>query len=190
VLQARVAVAAALVVVAACSSSDGRELPPPKAVVTTLATVPSTIGPAIEGAAGFMLTSPVVADGGVLPVRHTCAGEDVSPPLAWTGAPAAASLAIVVRDVTAGDVHWVVTDIDPTVTGFGEAGVPETAVEAVAWSGPCPPAGSGTHSYVVALHALAEPLVVDPGATADDAAAAVEAGSIGQTQLQITATAA
>ena len=66
------------------------------------------------------------------------------------------------RDRNAGGfVHWVVTGIDPFVQGVGEGGLPENAVEGpngagtVGWIGPCPPAGSGMHTYEFALLALA-----------------------------------
>ena len=34
------------------------------------------------------LTSPAFAEGGEIPPRYTCEGEDVSPPLAWSAPPA------------------------------------------------------------------------------------------------------
>ena len=124
----------------------------------------------------------------------TRAGADLSPPLSWTGTPAAAELALVVRDRTAaGYVHWVVTDLDPALQGFGEGGIPEGATEAanssgsLGWTGPCPPAGTGAHEYAFVLHALAVPLTVPPGATADEAATLVEGASIGQATLTGTA---
>src|SRR5881409_3464237 len=41
------------------------------------------------GSMAFSLTSAAFKDGAAIPVKHTCDGADVSPPLAWTGAPAA-----------------------------------------------------------------------------------------------------
>ena len=82
-----------------------------------------------------------------------------------------------------GFVHWVVTGIDPFVQGIGEGGVPENAVEGpngagtVGWIGPCPPAGSGTHTYEVALLAL--PGVVDAAARRDRRAGGVPARGVG-----------
>ena len=50
------------------------------------------------------LASAAFAEGGPIPRRHTCDGEDVSPPLAWTGAPAATrSFVLVVDDPDAPD---------------------------------------------------------------------------------------
>ncbi len=35
----------------------------------------------------FQLLSPAFAQGTRIPVRYTCNGEDISPPLRWSGAP-------------------------------------------------------------------------------------------------------
>ena len=66
------------------------------------------------------LKSTAFAADGEIPARYTCEGEDVSPPLAWSGAPAGTkSFALVVDDPDAPDpaapkmtwVHWVLYDI-------------------------------------------------------------------------------
>ncbi len=79
----------------------------------------------------FMLSSDSFAEGGEIPVRFTCTGDELSPASSWTGTPLdASSLALVVRDRNAGGfVHWVVTGIDPFVQGVGEGGLPENAIE-------------------------------------------------------------
>lgn len=183
----------------ACSSSDGRELPAPDpSQTTTSVSAPVVAQPSddAEISSTFVLTSTAFVEGGVIPEVNTCTGADISPPLAWSGAPAAAELALVVRDRdAAGFVHWVVTGIDPTVQGFGAGGVPEGAVEAlngagtIGWFGPCPPAGSGTHTYELVLHALPEPLALAPGTEAQEAAALVEGASSATATLTGTATA-
>jgi Raf kinase inhibitor-like YbhB/YbcL family protein len=180
---------------AACSSEDGRQLPAPgPGQTTTSAPGPSSTAaasldssPAASGI--FTLASPAFTPGGPIPVRFTCDGTDVSPPLTWTAPPPAAELALVVRDPDAdGYVHWIVTGIDPVVQGFGEGGVPETAVELVnsggtaGWSGPCPPAGS-THTYEITLYALPEPLGPEVSAPAADAVAMVEGAASARATL-------
>ncbi len=187
---------AALVALGACSATDGRELPEPKARPTTVPPTSSTAGAAIDGVAPFELTSPAVAAGGELPPRHTCSGADVSPPLSWSGAPPAASLAVVVQDLSAeGFVHWVVAGIDGSVIGLGDGGIPEGAVEAmngfggVGWAGPCPPPGSGTHAYAIVLHVLDEPAAIDATMPAAEAADLVEGLSTAQAELQVVVTA-
>lgn len=191
------ALVAAASFLVACSSSDGRSLPPPDHRTTTSVSAPVVGQPSQDDGLVevFSLTSAGFPAGGVITSRHTCAGEDISPPLAWASTPPATELALVVRDRNAeGFVHWVVTGIDPAVQGFGEGGIPEGAVEAtnstgtLGWFGPCPPAGSGTHTYDLVLHALPEPLALEPGLPAAEAARRVEGASSGQAVLSGTVT--
>lgn len=104
------------------------------------------------------LTSDAFEDGGTIPRRHTCDGEDVSPPLAWEGAPDwTESLALVVHDPDAprGDwVHWVIYDIPGRFDGLpehvgtskrlddlGQAAQGKNDFGRMGWGGPCPPPG-------------------------------------------------
>jgi hypothetical protein len=117
------------------------------------------------------LTSPAFKHDAGIPGRYTCDGSNVSPPLAWSGAPAGTkSLALIVTDPDAPDpkaplttwVHWVLYDIPPGVMGLREAvpskGLPKgTRMGATDWGttgygGPCPPIGR--HRYVHTLYAL------------------------------------
>jgi Raf kinase inhibitor-like YbhB/YbcL family protein len=187
-----VAVAAALLLGGAACRHDGRTLAPTRPDQTTTTRAPSTLGTAPTV---FTLSSDDVAEGGVLPARFTCAGEGVSPSLRWAATPAAVQLALVVRDRDAGGfVHWIVTGIDPTVTGVGESGVPEGATEQVnstgapGWFAPCPPAGAGRHVYEFVLHALAAPITIDPSLPAADVAAKIEAASTAQAKMSVSVT--
>jgi Raf kinase inhibitor-like YbhB/YbcL family protein len=58
------------------------------------------------------ITSTAFTEGQAIPAKHTCQGDDVSPPLQWTGAPASTkSLALVCDDPDAPSgiwVHWVI----------------------------------------------------------------------------------
>lgn len=182
---------------AACSSSDGRALPPPGPDQTTT-TASTPVVPETGTADGvFELTSASFSDGEPLPERFTCNGDDVSPDLTWSAPPAGAvELALVVRDrQEAGFVHWIVAGVDPFVFGFGEGGLPENAIEAAngagtsGWLGPCPAAGSGTHTYELILHALPEATGIAPGTPAEEAAARIESLSTSQAVLVATVTA-
>jgi hypothetical protein len=114
----------------------------------------------------MQLTSSAFADGEPIPARHSCDGDDVSPPLAWNGAPdGTAAFALVVQDPDAGDfVHWLLTDIpgDASELAEGEGDAIGTAgpndFGRTGWAGPCPP--SGEHRYVFTLSALSEPIEV------------------------------
>ncbi len=119
----------------------------------------------------LVLTSSAFSDGGSIPEEYTCEGEDLSPPLAWSGLPEdTRSLALIVDDPDAPDpaaprmtwVHWVLYNIPPTVTGLGrgaDAGsLPADARSGTndwgrtGYGGPCPPVGR--HRYFHKLYAL------------------------------------
>jgi Raf kinase inhibitor-like YbhB/YbcL family protein len=110
------------------------------------------------------LRSDAFEAGGSIPSRHTCDGEDVSPPLEWTGAPnGTKAFALVVHDPDAGGfIHWVLADIPGDATSLGEGRADTEAVAGrndygqAGWGGPCPP--SGEHRYVFNLYALSSPL--------------------------------
>jgi Raf kinase inhibitor-like YbhB/YbcL family protein len=178
------------VVLGACSD-DGRRLAPPRPGQTTAPAATASATGAAE--AGFTLSSEAFADGGPLPERFTCEGAGVSPPLSWSDPPAPVELAVVVRDRDRdGYVQWIVTGIDPVVTGFGEGGVPEGAAEqangegATAWLPPCPPPGDERHVYELVLHALDAPVEVDPALPAADVAALIEAEAVESARLTAT----
>lgn len=189
----------AAAVLLACSSTDGRTLPPPPSRQTSTSVgAPVVAHPSDAGDAAevFSLSSPEFAEGEQIPIRHTCFGGGLSPQLRWTPPPEARELALVVRDRdAAGFLHWVVTGIDPAIQGFAEGSLPEGAAEAInsagarGWTAPCPPAGSGTHTYAFVLHALPVLLGVDPGRPGAEVAELVERTSTETATLTGTVTA-
>ncbi|WP_248963563.1 YbhB/YbcL family Raf kinase inhibitor-like protein [Sphaerisporangium perillae] len=120
-------------------------------------------------ASGLSVSSPAFGHGAAIPKKHACAaqgGEDVSPPLAWSGVPSKArELAIVVDDPDAPGgsyIHWIVTGIPASKTGLSEGAtegkvLPGSGGKA-AYAGPCPP--SGVHHYHFIVYALGEPIQV------------------------------
>ncbi len=155
-----------------------RMVPLVLALVLAVTVLPATGGsapkrarPARENAMTLQLTSPEFKHQGEIPQRHTCDGEDVSPALAWSGAPAGTkSLALVVDDPDAPDpaapkvvwVHWVIYDIPPEATSLPAAVTARTLPmgtreglndwKQTGWRGPCPPVGR--HRYFHKLYAL------------------------------------
>lgn len=122
---------------------------------------------AAEESTSFTLESPEFGESDAIPRRYACDGDDVSPPLAWSGAPAdTAALALVMDDPDArGFVHWVVFDITASATGSlptGWSKSPDASPQGtnsfgrVGYGGPCPP--SGTHRYAFRLLALGQAL--------------------------------
>jgi Raf kinase inhibitor-like YbhB/YbcL family protein len=117
------------------------------------------------------VTSAAFAAKGEIPARYTCEGEDISPPLAWTGLPQGTkSVALIVDDPDAPDpaaprmtwVHWIVYNIPPSAGGLEEGaakgGLPPGALEGTndwkrtGYGGPCPPVGR--HRYFHKVYAL------------------------------------
>ena len=130
------------------------------------------------------LTSPAFENGAAIPTEFTCVGDDVSPPLAWSGVPAGtAELAVVVRDPDAdGFIHWVIAGLSPDLGGVARANPPSQAIEELndfgrqGWSGPCPP--SGTHNYDFRIYALARPSGLAGGADGAQAADQLESATV------------
>lgn len=119
----------------------------------------------------LLLTSSAFSYSGKIPARHTCDGEDASPPFAISGVPAGTrSLALIMHDpdapVEGGWTHWVVFNI-PTDTRVIEEGKEPSGVggknswERTGYGGPCPP--SGTHRYFFTLSALDTALSLPAG---------------------------
>jgi Raf kinase inhibitor-like YbhB/YbcL family protein len=122
------------------------------------------------------LTSSAFRDGDDIPKRYTCDGENVSPPLAWSGAPAATkSFALLCDDPDAPRGtwrHWGVYDLGPQANSLPEgAGKPGGGLKQAvndfghdSYGGPCPPHGHGVHHYHFRLLALsADGLNLRPG---------------------------
>jgi len=139
--------------------------------------------------ATFQLISSAFQEDGSIPKKYSCKGEDVSPPLSWSGQPeATVSLALTMTDPDAhGFVHWVVWNIPASASSFAEGEVPTSAVEGrnnfrrVGWGGPCPP--SGSHHYVFTLYALDSALDLREGATLSDLQEAMSGHILGQASL-------
>ncbi len=136
--------------------------------------------------AGLTLTSTAFSGGARIPQVHAYApeGKNVSPALAWSGAPPGTeALALIVDDPDAPRadpwVHWVVYAIPAGATeipqgassGSGKLSRPAGAREGkndfgeAGWGGPLPPKGHGTHHYHFVLYALDAPLGLAAGAS-------------------------
>ena|SRR5688572_15124839 len=141
-------------------------------------------------AQGFTLTSTDIKEGATLSNKHVfngmgCKGENISPQLAWSGAPAGTkSFAVTIYDPDAptgsGWWHWLVYNLPATTTslpaGAGDATkklLPAGAVQArtdfgaPVWGGACPPPGDKPHRYIFTVYALkTDKITVPPDATA------------------------
>ena len=156
----------------------------------------SLLAPALAGA--FMLTSPAFKDGAPIPARFTCAGADVSPPLAWGSPPEdTRSFVLIVDDPDAPGrtwLHWLVYDIPPGLRQLGEDASRRGIAAArqgrndfgrAIWGGPCPP--SGHHRYYFRLKALGVGTVgARPGAPREEVERRMQGHVLGEAVLMGT----
>jgi Raf kinase inhibitor-like YbhB/YbcL family protein len=116
-----------------------------------------------EGGATLKIESSAFSEGDTVPAEFTCDGDNVSPPLNWSGVPEdAAELRLTLRDPDAPRgtfTHWSVGGIDPSSSEVGRGTVPAGGTEErnsfgeAGYGGPCPPPGD-PHRYVFTVEAL------------------------------------
>lgn len=114
------------------------------------------------------VASAAFAMGAALPPKFACTGENVSPPLQWSTAPAETkSLAIICDDPDAPSgsfTHWLLFNLPPQTTQVAanlpkSAGLDSGAIQGMTdfgkngYWGPCPPPGR-PHTYVYTVYAL------------------------------------
>ena len=137
------------------------------------------------------LTSPAFGNNQFIPSKYTCDGQDINPPLQISGVPEEAkSLVLIVDDPDApGGTwdHWIVWNINPSISEIKEDEVPEGAVEGLndfekhSYGGPCPP--SGVHHYHFKLYALSKKLDLESSSRKEDVEKAMEGFILDQTEL-------
>ncbi len=129
----------------------------------------------------IQVTSPAFEHGKPIPRKYTGEGEDISPPLGWSGLPKGTKELVLICDDPDAPrpepwVHWVIYNIPADVEGLPEA-VPTTprlenppgALQGVnswpksGYGGPMPPRGHGVHHYHFKLYALDADLDWQPG---------------------------
>ena len=146
----------------------------------------------------IQITSAAFADGQPIPAKYTCDGDDASPPLQWTNAPAnTKSFALIADDPDAPMgtwVHWVAYDLSPIANALPE-GVAKSQYIAgnamqglndfhrLGYGGPCPPRGHGVHHYHFRLYALDTELDLAPRVTRRQLEAAMKGHVLAQTEL-------
>ena len=131
----------------------------------------------------IIVESSAFAPNAPIPNRHTGDGDDVSPPLTWSGAPdAAKEFALIMDDPDAPTdqpwVHWVLFKIPPGTTKLRESiekterpAEPAGALQGknsfgkIGYGGPAPPRGHGVHHYHFKVYALSTPIDASPGIT-------------------------
>jgi Raf kinase inhibitor-like YbhB/YbcL family protein len=128
-----------------------------------------------EGSMSIPVASTAFESGRPIPAKYTGEGADVSPPLTWTGVPAAAKeLALICDDPDAPTaepwVHWVLYKLPPSLSGLKEGdrggGLEgKTDNDKPGYGGPMPPKGDGAHHYHFTLYALDQAIPANAGIT-------------------------
>lgn len=126
-----------------------------------------------------------------------CSGENVSPSLSWSNAPAGTkSFAVTVYDPDAptgsGWWHWTIANIPATVTKIEEGKIPAGAVEGrtdfgkAGWGGACPPQGDKPHRYIFTVFALkTDKLDVNAESSGALAGFMINANSLGKASFTV-----
>ena len=135
----------------------------------------------------FKLSSPAFQDSGSIPQKFTCQGENISPELNWSEAPAnTKSFALIMDDPDAPGgtfTHWVLFDMPVDQQQLAENASPigiggNNGLSQTGYMGPCPP--SGSHRYYFRLYALDVPsLNLKEGASRSEVEAAMKNHIIG-----------
>ncbi|MHC4264873.1 MAG: YbhB/YbcL family Raf kinase inhibitor-like protein [Planctomycetota bacterium] len=135
-------------------------------------------------------------EGGMMPSKYTCDGQDISPPLQWDGVPdGTKSIALISDDPDAPMgtwIHWVLYNLpadtrqleeditsDEVLPNGAKQGT--TDFGGIGYGGPCPP--SGTHRYFFKVYALDTQVEPAPGATKEQLLTAMEGHILAQGQL-------
>ncbi|MEW5996034.1 MAG: YbhB/YbcL family Raf kinase inhibitor-like protein [Candidatus Micrarchaeota archaeon] len=137
------------------------------------------------------LESPAFENGGTMPEKYSCDGEDVSPELRLNGVPNGTnSLALVMDDPDAPTgtfVHWVAWNIPSgirTVPEDSSPGVDGTNdFGRTGYGGPCPPPGPA-HNYRFRIYALDATLNLSTGSTRAQLDSAMQGHILAQAELR------
>jgi Raf kinase inhibitor-like YbhB/YbcL family protein len=154
----------------------------------------------------FVLQSSAFSGGATLPSDFTCDGADLSPPLAWSGAPAGTSAYALIEqdtDVTSSSAsepftQWLLYNMPRTVNQLasGQPARPllpngsqqgQNGNSSIGYFGPCPDKGSPPHHLSFELIAQDGYVTLETGASIESVREALQGHVLGQTQLQALA---
>lgn len=139
----------------------------------------------------------------MIPQKHTCDGQDVSPPFTWNNPPQGTlSFVIVVDDPDAQQVagkvwtHWVIYDIPATRNSLQEGFPKQASVDGIkqgptdfgqdkiGYYGPCPPQGR-RHTYRFTVYAISkESLGLPAGATLSQVRSAMQGNVLAEATIR------
>ncbi len=145
----------------------------------------------------FQLSSAAFSANEMIPKKFTCEGQNVSPQLSWSGAPAGTkTFALIMDDPDAPVgtwVHWVIYNLPANMKELPEGVEKQDRLSSGAsqgrndfrktgYGGPCPPSGK-PHRYFFKLYALDTSLDLKAGASKADVERAIKDHTLGQAEL-------
>jgi len=142
------------------------------------------------GGAKMKITSPAFQQGGNIPSKFSCDGDNTNPPLQLSDVPSGAkSLVLIVDDSDAPGgsfTHWAVWNVSPQTTAIAEGSTPK-GVQGTndfgksGYGAPCPP--SGAHRYYFKIFALDRQLDLSSGARRGQLDAAMKGHVVAEGEL-------
>lgn len=136
------------------------------------------------------IASPAFENGASIPLKYTCDGKNVNPPLVFQDVPKeAVSLVLIMDDPDSPSGtwnHWTAWNMSPARTAIAEGETGEwvegtTTFGNIGYGGPCP--GSGTHRYFFKLYALDTTLSLPKGSVLGDLVSVMEGHIIAKAEL-------
>ena len=140
------------------------------------------------------ITSSAFSDGALIPIKYTCDGDDISPPLVWSDIPENTASFVLINDDPDAPVgtwdHWILFNLEGKTTELAEnvdlsklAGVQlgHNNWRRNDYGGPCPP--YGTHRYFFKLYALDMKLDLPAGSSKQDIEKAMAGHILAEAEL-------
>jgi len=139
------------------------------------------------------LKSTAFDQGGTIPNKYSCDGNDISPQLSWDGAPTGTKSFALIMDDPDAPVgtwdHWVLFNLPAETKGLDEnvKSLPAGTINGknswgkTGWGGPCPP--DKEHRYFFKVYALDSTLTLKEGATKKAVEKAIEGHILDKTEL-------
>ncbi|HIA23656.1 MAG TPA: YbhB/YbcL family Raf kinase inhibitor-like protein [Candidatus Marinimicrobia bacterium] len=140
------------------------------------------------------ITSSAFSDGALIPIKYTCDGDDISPPLVWSDIPENTASFVLINDDPDAPVgtwdHWILFNLEGKTTELAEnvdlsklAGVQlgRNSWRRNDYGGPCPP--YGTHRYFFKLYALDMKLDLPAGSSKQDIKKAMAGHILAEAEL-------
>ncbi len=166
----------------------------------TLPSCSNEAQPYTGNALKLQVTSPAFAQRQSIPEKYTGQGDDVSPPIQWTGAPAnTKTFALICEDPDAPMgtfTHWVLFNLPPSTTALPEnvaktGTLPDGSKQGennfnqTGYDGPMPPPGR-PHRYFFRVYALDAVLPLDAGVKKADLLDAMKGHVLAEGELMGT----